>query len=197
MKNILLSVAVSLFLTACAGVSKDSLKPVAVESSVVFKERISQTSEKQYGWTDGFMPGTYKAIGVDKKGTYYMGPRFGRIQYAEGYEDQRCDGGFFVPFDKTQTMTFFYIMSPCVIGKRVDYLALHPEEATEEDRQAGIGVSTSAFGSMSGSTAGSVGVGVGVGVANGLIAAEQGKIFISRDIEDPRIIEIIRSQLKN
>lgn len=197
MKKILLSIAVSIYLTACVGISKDSLKPVAVESSVVFKERISQTSEKQYGWTDGFMPGTYKAIGVDKQGTYYMGPHFGRIEYAKEDSDRRCDGGFFVPFDKTKNIKFFFVMSLCLSGARIDYLALHPEAARDYEREAGLGVSTSTFPSMTGNGVAAVGVGVGAGVANGLIAAEQGKIFVTRDIEDPRMIEIIRSQLKD
>jgi hypothetical protein len=195
MKKILFAITVSVYLTACAGISKESLKPVTVDSSVVFEKKISQTDE--IDWTDGFMPGTYKAIGVDKKGTYYMGPHFGRIEYGGGQEDRRCDGGFFVPFDKTKSMKYFFVMSLCISGKRADYLAQHPEAADENERQAGLGVSTGTIGVNGGGAVGAVGVGLGVGITNSLIAAEQDKIFVTRDITDPRIIEIIKSQLKD
>ena len=186
MKKLMLSVAVSLLLTACAGVAIDSLKRNGVESSITIDEKILQTSINQNGLIDGLMPGKYKAIGSNKKGTYYLGENYPKIEIPGGEGNElRCGGGFFVPFDVNKKMHFISIMGSCVSQEKMDIVALN---------QTATNVTNSY--NATGTSVGGLGAGLGMGIVGGMVAAEQGKIFWARDIEDIKIIELIQTKLK-
>jgi hypothetical protein len=186
MKKLIFSIGASLFLTACAGLAIDSLKRDDTEFSITIEEKILQTSSKQNGWIDGLMPAKYTAIGSNKKGTYYLGENYSKIEIPGGTEKElRCSGGFFVPFDASKNMHFFNIIGSCITKEEMDLAALN---------QTAINITNNY--NATGTAVGGLGAVVGMGVAGAMIAAEQGKILWARDIEDKKIIELIRGKVK-
>jgi hypothetical protein len=192
LEKLILSVVVSLSLTACAGVSIESLQRNAIESSINIDDKILQTSVKYGGWKDGLMPGKYTAIGSDKKGTYYLGKNHPKIEIIppddiipSNGEIRRCEGGFFVPFDPNKSMHFIYIMGTCGPQEDIDKAVLN-QTSTNITNSYGV----------TGTAVGGLGAGIGMGIVGGMVAAEQGKIFWARDIDDKKIIELIRSKVK-
>lgn len=186
MNKLILSVVVSLSLTACAGVSIESLQRNTIESSINIDDKVLQTSVNQGSWKDGLLPGKYTAIGSNKKGTYYLGGNYPKIEIDPSTGVlRRCEGGFFVPFDANKSMHFIFIMGTC--GSQEDI-----EKAVLNQTSTNI---TNSYG-VTGTAVGGLGAGLGMGIVGGMIAAEQGKIFWARDIDDKKIIELIRSKVK-
>ena len=185
--KLVIILAIALSLISCASTYNPEKLPISDRDECVYLEEKVVLRERRgigFLWEDGIAAGTYKALYEDKKGVFYT--REGRPVWqtmVAGPGDEPSNeelkhefkmGGIWIPKDKTS-------------GPRLYSIFEANPGALEQSAQVSNDIAMNQPVSVGNPAAGAVGGAIGAAIGNALMQADDGKIFLWREIKDPAV----------